>query len=217
MNIEQKMIDQTVALAGISQAVRAVQNIAWKGSTNLTDYKAMVASLLRLNAPSAIAVYDGSFEVSSGLRVLKQQLDTSTAEKDPEFVQLIISLLSLHKQLIADQAIYQKLTKLITELAEKYAEVDIYNDEDQFKLLVTECSTIYKQTLSRLPSRIQVKGEPSKLHDEHNQELVRCGLLCAMRSVFLWRQSGGSRWHFLFKKQTILNAAKQLISSPLRE
>ena len=217
MNIEQKIIDQTVALAGISQAIRAVQNVAWKGSTNPTDYKAMVASLLRLNAPSAIAVYDGSFEVSSGLRVLKQQLDTTTVEKDPEFVQLIISLLSLHKQLVSDQKIYQQLTRLITDLANKYAHVDIYNDEEKFSQLVAECSLIYKQTLSLLPSRIQVKGEPAKLKNEENQNLVRCGLLCAMRSVFLWRQSGGSRWHFLFKKKAILAAAKQLISSPLKE
>lgn len=217
MNIDQKTIDQTVALAGISQAIRAVQNIAWKGSTNLSDYKTMIASLLRIDATSAIAVYDGSFEISSGLRVLKQQLDTSNSDKDPEFIQLIISLFSLHKQLVSDQKIYSQLTKLITELSNKFSHVNIDEDDEQFKRLVTECSSIYKQTLSRLPSRIQVKGEPAKLQDEHNQELVRCGLLCAMRGVFLWRQSGGSRWHFLFKKKAILDTTKKLISSPLKD
>jgi high frequency lysogenization protein len=217
MNIKQSSIDQAVALAGIAQAIRSVQNIAWKGSYNATDFKAMVASLLKLNAASAVAVYSGSFEVSTGLRIIKQQLDTSNSDKDPEFIQLIISLLSLHKQLLADSAIYSRLESLIKNLTQKYQGIDVYNDEEQFEQLVVECSAIYKQTLSKLPSRIQVKGDPQSLKPEQNQNLIRCGLLCAMRSVFLWRQSGGSRWHFLFKKEQILNATKQLMSSPIKE
>ncbi len=217
MNINQTIIDQTIALAGMAQAIRAVQNIAWKGTTNPTDFKALVASLLRVDAPSAIAVYGGSFEVSSGLRIIKQQLDTSNSDKDPEFIQLIISLLSLHKQLISDQSIYQQMTSLINQLTSEYQDIDLYNDQQRFEELVNDCSSLYKQTLSKLPSRIQVKGDPNKLKEESNQAMVRCGLLCAMRSVFLWRQSGGSRWHFLFKKKAILNAATELIKSPRKE
>jgi len=217
MSLNQQSIDQTVALAGITQSTRIVQHIAWKGQTNETDFKAVLASLLRIDAPSAIAVYNGTFEVSSGLRVLKQQLDSSNADKDPEFVGLIINILSLHKQLITHPDIVSKLTQLMNQLSKKYSDENIYTDFEKYDQLLADCSDIYKQTLSKLPNRIQVKGDPNILKQDEKQIRVRAALLCAMRSVFLWRQCGGSRWHFLFKKKVILEAVVELIRSPRKD
>ena len=214
MSINQQTIDQTVALAGLTQAVRIVQHIAWKGETNQTDFKAVIASLLRVDAESAVAVYGGSFEVSSGLRLLKQQLDTSNNNKDPEFVGIIINLLSLHKQLGKNTLLMDKLSSHMAKLSARYANENIYQDEALFKQLLQDCSEAYKETLSKLPNRIQVKGEPKYLKPNENQIQVRAALLCAIRSAFLWRQSGGSRWHFLFKKKAILEAVDYLLNNP---
>ena len=217
MNKNQQSIDQAIALAGVAQSARIVQHIAWKGKTNDTDFKAVIASLLRIDAPTAISVYNGSFEVSSGLRLLKQQLDTNNADKDPEFVGLIINLLSLHKQLLSYPKIMNHLTELMTKLSREYSDKNFYSEPEIFESLLADCSNNYKQTLSQLPKRIQVKGDPNILKLDDNQLKVRSALLCAVRSVFLWRQSGGSRWHFLFKKQSILQAVNELINSPRRD
>lgn len=217
MSINQQTIDQTIALAGLAQSVRIVQHIAWKGETNQTDFKAVVASLLRIDAESAIAIYGGSFEVSSGLRLLKQQLDTTNHNKDPEFVGIIINLLSLHKQLSSNTRLMDKLSSYMATLSARYANENFYQDEELFKQLLQDCSEAYKDTLSKLPNRIQVKGEPKFLKPVENQIQVRAALLCAIRSAFLWRQSGGSRWHFLFKKKNILQAVDHLLSNPQRQ
>jgi len=214
MITNQQSINQVVALAGLAQSVRIVQHIAWKGQTNQTDLKAVIASLLRIDAESAVAVYGGSFEVSTGLRLVKQQLDTSSIHKDPEFVGMIINLLSLHKQLTSKSEIMNKLTQKIENLSTKYNGENFYHDEDLFQQLLHDCSDAYKQTISKLPKRIQVKGEPKYLKPIENQIQVRAALLCAIRSVFLWRQSGGSRWQFLFKKKEILAAASYLLNNP---
>ncbi|MBV1911330.1 MAG: high frequency lysogenization protein HflD [Kangiellaceae bacterium] len=215
-NLNQSTIDQAIALAGITQSIRVVQHIAWKGQTNETDFKAVIASLLKIESSSAISVYNGSFELSTGLRTLKQQLDTTTTDKDPEFVGLVINLLTLHKQLTRQPKIMEQLGQSIENLAGEFSNQDIYDDE-VFQQLLARCSQIYKNTLSKLPNRIQVKGEPKHLKPDANQQKVRCALLCAMRSVFLWRQSGGTRWHFLFKKKTILEAVENLLSQPRKE
>ena len=216
MSINQQNIDQVIALAGLAQSVRIVQHIAWKGETNQTDFKAVIASLLRIDAESPIAVYGGSFEVSSGLRLLKQQLDTTNNNKDPEFVGIIINLLSLHKQLNSNTRLMDKLSSYMAKLSARYSDENFYQDEEIFKQLLQDCSEAYKETLSKLPNRIQVKGEPKFLKPMENQIQVRAALLCAIRSVFLWRQSSGSRWHFLFKKRVILEAVDYLINNPLK-
>jgi len=217
MSINQQTIDQVVALAGLSQSIRIVQHIAWKGETNQTDFKAVVASLLRVDSQSAIAVFGGSFEVSSGLRLLKQQLDTTNNNKDPEFVSIVINLLSLHKQLTNNARLMDKLSSYMAKLSAKYADENFYQDDELFKQLLQDCSEAYKETLSKLTNRIQVKGEPKYLKPMENQVQVRAALLCAIRSAFLWRQSGGSRWHFLLKKKALLQAINHLLSNPQKQ
>ncbi len=214
MSINQQSIDQAIALAGLAQSVRIVQHIAWKGETNQTDFKAVISSLLRIDAKSAIAVYGGSFEVSSGLRLLKQQLDTSNNNKDPEFVGIIINLLSLHKQLSSNTRLMNELSSFMAKLSARYANENYFQDDELFKQLLQDCSKAYRETLSKLPKRIQVKGEPRFLKPEENQIQVRAALLCAVRSAFLWRQSGGSRWHFLFKKKVLLETINHLLNNP---
>lgn len=217
MSIQQQVIDQCVALAGLSQSIRIVQHIAWKGKTNETDFKAVIASLLRIDAPSAASVYGGSFEVSSGLRVLNHQIDPQHREKDPEFVNLVINVMALQVQLEKNTKLMQVLGDSIDQMAKDFDVEKFYTDEEAWLQLVEKCSDTYKNTLSQLSNRIQVKGEPKFLQQPEIQARVRAALLAAIRATFLWRQSGGSRWHFLFKKKTLLQGIKHLINNPVKE
>lgn len=214
MKVDQTFIDQTIALAGLAQSIKVVQNIAWKGNTSETDFKALVASLLRVDADSAIEVYGGSFEVNTGLRILKQQLDTTSSRKDPEFVSIAINVITLQRQLESSPHVMDQLSSKIAKLSKHYLNAPFYQDSQLFAQLLQECSSAYEQTVSTLSNRIQIKGEPKYLKAKDNQVSVRAALLCAVRSTFLWRQLGGSRWHFLFKKKMILEAAKYLLSHP---
>ncbi|TQV76923.1 high frequency lysogenization protein HflD [Aliikangiella marina] len=217
MEIKSQVVDQVIALAGLAQAVRVVQHLAWKGQTNPTDFKAVVSSLLRIEASSAAAVYDGSFEVSSGLRIISHQIDPNHQDKDPEFVNMVIHVMALQQQFNKNKRLMDILTSQISELSLEYGDFEFYNDDSKFEKLLEHCSSAYKLTLSKLSNRIQVKGDPKYLKQPHIQAQVRAALLAAIRACFLWRQSGGSRWHFLFKKKDLLNTAKYLLNNPIRE
>lgn len=210
-------LSQCIALAGLAQSAKIIQHLAWKGKTNQTDLKSVIASLLRVNASSAAAVYGGSFEVSTGLRTLNTQLDTTNTDKDPSLISLAINIISLQRQLKNNKVILEKLTQKINQLASTYQQFTFYNDEEEFKRLLNDCSDIYKATLSQLSNRIQVKGDPNYLKQEEIQVQVRAALLAGIRACFLWRQSGGSRWHFLFKKGEILKSTRQLMANPTKE
>jgi high frequency lysogenization protein len=217
MNQNKALIDQCIALAGMAQSVRIVQHAAWKGDANPTDFKAVLASLLRIQAPSSAAVCAGSFEVSSGLRLLLAQLDPQHKDKDPEFVNLMINIMAIQKKLEKNTGLMNKLSEGVQGLANKYEQLEFYADQQQYETLLLESSEIYQSTLSKLNSRIQVRGEPRYLKEKLNQIKVRAALLCAVRGCFLWRQCGGSRWHFLFKKKDLINGFKELLANPIKE
>lgn len=217
MNENSQKLEQAVALAGLAQSVRIVQHLAWKGQTNATDFKAVLASLLRVDAVSAAAVYGGSFEVSTGIRVLNQQLDPANKDKDPEFVNLVINVIALQGQLSKNSTLMAELGRRIESLFVDFSDLDFYNNDEKFEQLFESCSETYKQTLSKLSNRIQVKGEPKYLKIDQIQSQVRAALLAAIRACFLWRQAGGSRWHFFFKKKEILETSRYLMANPVKE
>ncbi len=217
MSINQKTIDQCIALAGLTQAVRVVQHIAWKGNTNDTDFKAVLASVLRIDANSAAAVYGGSFELTSGLRYISRQIDPAHSDKDPEFVNLVINIMSLQSQIQKDKQLMQQLGEQTNNLSSRFSDLEFYSNEEIFESLLSAFSQAYQQTISKLPNRIQVKGQPTYLKQPGNQNRVRAALLAAIRACFLWRQSGGSRWHFLFNKKALLENINYLIANPLKE
>lgn len=216
-NTDPKKLDQTIALAALAQSIKAVQQVAWRGTTNQNDLKAVVLAILKLDTPSYPAVYGGSFELSNGLRMLNQQLDPQIEEKDPEFVNLAIHLIALQGQLAKNQSMMSELASQIEKLVEQFKDIDFDNQEEEFDRLLEACSNTYKQTLSQMNQRIQVRGEPANLKNERNQNLIRSALLAAIRACFLWRQAGGSRWHFLFGKKHLLTAIKKLLAHPIRD
>ncbi|MDH5434340.1 MAG: high frequency lysogenization protein HflD [Gammaproteobacteria bacterium] len=217
MSIDKKVTDQCIALAAMAQSIRVVQNIAWKGTTNDTDFKAVLVSILKTQAPSAAAIYNGSFELSTGLRILNGYFDPLSGSKDPEFIHLAINLIVSNDQLNKTPKILNSLTKDINWLSEKFNTEDIYTDDEIYQNYITECSEVYKKTLSRLSHRIKVNGKPEHLKQSKNQDRVRAALLAGIRACVLWRQLGGTRWHFLFKKALLTENIKHLISNPIRE
>ncbi|WP_196138216.1 high frequency lysogenization protein HflD [Aliikangiella sp. G2MR2-5] len=215
MSKNNQLLGQCIGLGALSQAIRSVQNLAWKGQTNLSDLRAVVSSLVEIDAGSPVDIYGGSFELNNGLRLLARQIDPQDKDKDPEFVNLAINLISLQAQLNKNNDILTTLTQKIDQLAQRFSGSDIAENEESYQQFINEASEIYKQTLSKMPLRIQVKGEPKFLQQPMIQAQIRASLLAAIRAIFLWRQSGGTRWHFLFKKRQLLSAIKNLIASPV--
>ena len=78
--------------------------------------------------------------------------------------------------------------------------------------IIKAFASLYSDTLSTLPQRIQVSGEPRFLQVEENANRIRAVLLAGIRSAVLWRQTGGRRWKLLICRGRTLEAARQLLT-----
>ena len=65
---------------------------------------------------------------------------------------------------------------------------------------------LYADTISHLRPRIMVQGNPHYLGQAGVVSEIRALLLAAVRSAMLWRQLGGSQWHFLLARRAMVDA-----------
>ncbi len=79
--------------------------------------------------------------------------------------------------------------------------------------IIANLADIYVECISSLGTRIQVAGQPELLKQPLVQHKVRALLLAAIRAVVLWRQAGGSRLHFIFKRKALLSEAKSVLQT----
>jgi high frequency lysogenization protein len=72
--------------------------------------------------------------------------------------------------------------------------------------VITELGAIYQRTLSTLPRRVHVTGDPAVLQRPAVAARIRALLLGGVRAAWLWHSLGGRRWHLLLKRSTMRRA-----------
>ena len=93
------MKDRTLALAGLMQAVRLVQQMAQTGEADTKALAASIDSLFRFDADSVEDVFGGAGGVEDGLRRLLSQLDGDG--RDPALTRMAMTVLHLERRFIA--------------------------------------------------------------------------------------------------------------------
>ena len=84
------------------------------------------------------------------------------------------------------------------------------NFSSDIKVLSSNISAIYQDTLSTLSYRIKVTGSAQHLNTPQVADLVRALLMCGVRAAFLWRQLGGSRFRLIWNRGAIRETASRL-------
>ncbi len=200
--------DQTIALGGVFQACSLVKALASHGRPTDPALEATLHSLFKVDAESVADVYGGLSGVALGLRTLVEQLDYQPrTTRDLEVTRYVLALVYLERKLI-------KKTKLMDRLADGIKAASTQADffSRTHVNVVARLADLYKNTVSTLSPRIMVRGEPEILSNSDNANLIRALLLSGMRAAILWRQCGGSRWHFLFSRRKIVGEAKALLA-----
>lgn len=196
--------NQTIALAGLAQAVFLVQQIAKRGSANGGAMEASIASVLKIDADDVEGVYGGIGNLKTGFEQLKRQL-MGRATLDPEQAQYAAMLVYLQRKL-SKQPDMQERIRLGIEKAGACAENNELLDDSVLGVL----AETYRETISNLNPKIVVNGEQNYLTDPENANKIRALLLAGIRSALLWQQCGGSRLNFFFGRRKILEQAQQL-------
>lgn len=197
--------EQVIALAGIAQATRLVDQISKTGSYPMEFLESSVHSLFVFDHDHAEELFNGLPGVRLGLQNLCALLANQQEAEQREAVRYFFNVLHLERRFAADAAL-RDVVRSRLEHASFRAEHFAGHVND----VCHSISGIYQDTFSKLPQRIKVTGSAQHLENAQNADLVRSLLLAGIRSAFLWRQLGGRRWKLAFQRKSLLRTAQEL-------
>ncbi len=200
------LTNQTIALAGLAQACSLVQQLASNGSADNKYVEASIRSILKIDADSVVDVYGGLPGVAHGLQQLENQL-TGRAIANPEQGRYAASLVYLANQLSKRTDMLETVHSGIVRVQQQAEHFDVLHET-----VLLNLSELYQNTISTIPPRIMVNGDPGYLSNETIVNKIRSLLLAGIRSSMLWRQCGGARWKFLLFRKNLQDEVKFLSS-----
>lgn len=198
--------NQTLALAGIAQACSLVRQLAEKGNADQNAMAASIGSVLKIDSDSVADVFGGIQGVQHGLEQLDKQL-TSRVVANPEQARYAAQIVHLQKQLSQNSDMLNTIRVGITKAQAQSEHFGIMHEN-----VLANLADLYHSTISTLQPRIMINGDPQHLSNQGTVNKIRALLLAGIRSSLLWRQCGGSRWHFLLSRKKLHNEAKRLLT-----
>jgi high frequency lysogenization protein len=200
-----KIEQQAIALAGVAQVARMVDQISKTGSYPDDFLEPSVHSLFVFEMNSAEDLFGGVGGVKLGLQNLSSILASRQAPETRDVVRYVFSILHLERQFAANVDM-QSVVRSRLEHASFNSEHFAGHVHD----VCHSVSAIYQDTLSHLRFRIKVNGSPTHLNNTQNSDIIRSLLLAGIRSAFLWRQLGGRRWKLLMQRKQLLEVSQKL-------
>lgn len=210
--------ERVLALAGLFQAARLVQQLAREGRTDTEAFRASTHSILMLDAASTDEVYGGAHGLTLGLTFLRDKLTGNADPKDMEIAKYVIAMLQLEAALKRRPEVTDAIRNGVEAADAQMAFFegdgeDEGEDEGVHPRLVEKLAELYTQTLSTLTPRIMVNGEQGYLATPLIAAKVRTALFAGIRSAVLWRQLGGSRWQLLIGRSKIAAQARDILAA----
>ena len=206
--------DQVLALAGVFQSARLVQQLAREGRGDPEAFRTSVRSILAVDAASVDAVYGDMSGLRLGLTLLRDKLTGRSAPNDIEMARYVVAILHLEGVLRRRP---QMLATIGTGIETAVTQMKFFeaggDGADVHPALVDKLAELYSQTLSTLKPRIMVSGEHGHLMNPAIAARVRTALFAGIRSAVLWRQLGGRRWQLLFARGRVARTAAGLLAN----
>jgi len=197
--------DKFIALAGIYQSILCVQRIARQGSVDADAMTPCIHSLFQTDAASVSEIFGAPSSVNAGAKELVEQF-TGKQPREMELTRYAITLLKLERVLAGRSQLIKDIGAGMEDARAKLDHFPMLHPN-----LLAHLADIYSRTISQLQPCVMVQGDPRFLQIPDNQNRIRALLLAGVRSAWLWRQVGGSRWQFLFGRKTLLRAARDYL------
>ncbi|MCB2261788.1 MAG: high frequency lysogenization protein HflD [Candidatus Thiosymbion ectosymbiont of Robbea hypermnestra] len=199
--------DRFIALAGLYQSVLCIRRVARQGSIDTEAMEPCIYSLFQTDAASVPEIFGAPGSLTSGARELLEQL-TGKQPQEVESIRYIIGLLKLERVLSGHGKMIETIGSGLEEARAKLELFPMLHPN-----LLAHLADIYSRTISRLQPRIMVQGDSRFLQLPDNQNRIRALLLAGVRSAWLWRQVGGTRWQLLFGRKRLLITARDYLQS----
>lgn len=222
----QNIYNQTIALAGVMQALITVNALAFGKDLELNQLENTLKTVQVINPNSFTDVYNNE------LKTIKQGL-AFWVEKTPNLIdqnklilEYFLGVLKLEKKINNGNCDCRALGVRLSNVAQKnsrydldkvtnivHTENDSGNDNSALDELVNELSLIYSQIISPIGSKILVKGKAPFITESLNQKKIRACLLAAIRSAILYRQASGRGYKVMLLKGQYAKQSQQILNS----
>lgn len=197
------MKERTLALAGLMQGLRLAQSIARSDTVVEADLTASLASIFRIDADSVEAVYGSATLMTTGLDTLIGQLQGGE-RRDAGISKMAMTVLQVERQLKERGDLLRVLQEGITEAGRQREHFGVTHPT-----VIARLGEVYANSVSHLPTRVLVQGDPLRLQQESVVAQIRASLLAAVRSAVLWRQLRGSYWDLVLRRRAMIAAAER--------
>ncbi len=197
--------EQTIALAGVAQAARLVDQVSKTGSYPAEFLESSLHSLFLFDIEHTEDAYGGLPGVRLGLQNLCAMLANQREAEQREAVRYVFNLLHLERRFAADAELRSVIRSRLDHASFRAEHFAAHIGD-----ICHSVSGIYQDTFSKMPQRIKVVGSAQHLENPQNADIVRSLLLAGIRSAYLWRQLGGRRWKLAFQRQSMLRCAQEL-------
>ncbi|ACS85852.1 high frequency lysogenization protein HflD [Musicola paradisiaca] len=200
--------DITLALAGICQSARLVQQLAHQGTCDADAFRTSLSSILIVNPATTLDVFGNTEKyLRAGLETLLGILSSAHENLGAELSRYTFSLMALERRL-------NKNTDAMNELGNRISQLD--RQLDHYELLsdafINVLAGVYVDVISKLGPRIQVTGAQEVLKNSQTQARVRAALLAGIRAAVLWQQIGGGRLQLMFSRTRLIKQAQDILS-----
>ena len=203
---DNRFIHFATALAGVTQAIDVMDKLARTGYLNSKEFSIAVNSLFVQNPENVESVFAGTQNLERGLEVLINLLKNRRHKDNTKVIGYCLGIFHLQKKLMQNKSMLNTVGKRIDQ-----AQHQVKHFGASHENVIANLASIYADTISTFPFRIQVVGEYQYLQQQRVADQVRVLLLAAVRAATLWRQVGGSRWQLLFHRNKILSASEHLL------
>ncbi len=195
-----------MALAGLFQATALVSQVAKRGMVDHAPFESSIRSLFVREAERTEDVYGGVPHLRLGLEVVQRQLGGDAARRDVDLTRYTIALLHLERKVAKRKELLDKIAEGLEQANRQSQHYPLTHEN-----VIARLADTYVNTISTLTPRIMVSGEHGHLQNPSNASKVRALLLAGIRSAVLWKQSGGSRLHFLLQRRRLLEETQRLL------
>ncbi len=206
MTMKSSSHDLAIALAGIFQAVRMVQQIAKGDQRDQLALDACLSGLFNTDPESVDTVFGGLAGIRPGLEIVRDQVAGPNDRRDMELTRYAVTVMHLERKLKRNRALLDSIGRGIEKASEQARFFDTTHPG-----VIASLADCYKQTISTLRPRILVNGNQAILGNPENQDLIRALLLAAIRAAVLWRQCGGGRLTLILQRKSLLDAIESLL------
>jgi high frequency lysogenization protein len=199
--------DRVIALAGMFQAVKLVQQTAQGQRRDAAATAVSISSILNTDPETATEVFGDSRALIPGLETVLTQMGDDGKQRDMALTGYVITLMHLERKLARQPDLMEKLTSGIDKIK---GEIELLDEDDPG--IVAGLAALYKDTVSNLQPRIMVKGDENVLRNTDSKKMIRALLLAGMRAAVLWRQCGGNRIRLIFQRKQLLDSCRELLA-----